>query len=172
MNILRILVIGDFASGKTEFIKNVSQQSFSTEKDITNNNEKNIKSQTTVAMDFGKVNMEDTEIHLIGTPGQERFDFMIDILKRNISGIMLIVDSSNIENIKNGAEILKKIKLPEIPVMVGCNKQDLIDALPLEKIKDILNLEEISLVPLIAKDKESSTEFLKSFIKKLVLHPV
>ena len=38
------------------------------------------KGYTTVAMDYGLIQLdENTKVHLYGTPGQERFDFMWDI---------------------------------------------------------------------------------------------
>ena len=47
------------------------------------------KAGTTVAMDYGVMHLDDGEkIHLYGTPGQARFDFMWDIL--TTGGIGLI----------------------------------------------------------------------------------
>ncbi len=41
----------------------------------------NKKVKTTVAMDYGTMTLDAKEkIHLYGTPGQERFNFMWDIL--------------------------------------------------------------------------------------------
>ena len=45
------------------------------------------KGYTTVAMDYGLIQLdENTKIHLYGTPGQERFDFMWDILSQGSMG--------------------------------------------------------------------------------------
>lgn len=53
------------------------------------------KPETTVAMDYGLVNLADgVAIHLYGTPGQERFDFMWDILVEGGIGLVLLVDNS------------------------------------------------------------------------------
>lgn len=36
------------------------------------------KTNTTVAMDYGVIRLdESTKVHLYGTPGQERFDFIV-----------------------------------------------------------------------------------------------
>jgi signal recognition particle receptor subunit beta len=56
---------------------------------------KDRKSQTTVAMDYGCINIGKKEkIHLYGTPGQERFSFMWDILAKGALGLVLILDNS------------------------------------------------------------------------------
>ena len=50
------------------------------------NEAERIKSQTTVAMDFGRITIDDELIlYLFGTPGQRRFDFMWEILSEGIS---------------------------------------------------------------------------------------
>jgi signal recognition particle receptor subunit beta len=56
---------------------------------------KNRKPQTTVAMDYGRIHIGDKEkIHLYGTPGQERFSFMWDILTNGALGLILLLDNS------------------------------------------------------------------------------
>ena len=53
-----------------------------------------IKSETTVAMDYGMMNLDDGAVlHLYGTPGQERFNFMWDILITGGIGLVLLIDN-------------------------------------------------------------------------------
>ncbi len=53
------------------------------------------KAETTVAMDYGTMTLDAQEkIHLYGTPGQERFDFMWDILTSNGLGLILLLDNT------------------------------------------------------------------------------
>ena len=53
------------------------------------------KDHTTVAMDYGVIQLdEDTKIHLYGTPGQERFDFMWQILSKGGMGLILLLDNT------------------------------------------------------------------------------
>ncbi len=50
---------------------------------------------TTVAMDYGVMQLDGGEkIHLYGTPGQERFDFMSDILTTGGIGLILLLDNT------------------------------------------------------------------------------
>lgn len=53
------------------------------------------KPQTTVAMDYGLITLDgDERIHLYGTPGQERFDFMWNILIKGGIGLILLLDNT------------------------------------------------------------------------------
>jgi signal recognition particle receptor subunit beta len=56
------------------------------------------KLRTTVALDYGAFSIASGEkIHLYGTPGQERFDFMWDILTQGGLGLILLLDNSRAE---------------------------------------------------------------------------
>ena len=77
MQTVKMVVTGPFSSGKTEFIQTVSEiDVVSTERKISSEAEK-IKESTTVAMDFGRITVDDNLVlYLFGTPGQKRFDFV------------------------------------------------------------------------------------------------
>ena len=48
-----------------------------------------------MAMDYGFMALEDGQyVHLYGTPGQERFDFMWEILADGALGLVLMVDAT------------------------------------------------------------------------------
>ncbi|WP_298665897.1 ATP/GTP-binding protein [uncultured Methanofollis sp.] len=49
---------------------------------------------TTVALDYGKVQAGGETIYLFGTPGQERFEFVRQILARGMDGAIVVVDST------------------------------------------------------------------------------
>ena len=72
-----MVVTGPFNAGKTMFIQTVSEiDVVDTEQNITSDEEK-VKTKTTVAMDFGRITIDNELIlYLFGTPGQRRFDFM------------------------------------------------------------------------------------------------
>jgi signal recognition particle receptor subunit beta len=56
------------------------------------------KLRTTVALDYGAFTIASGEkIHMYGTPGQERFDFMWDILSQGGLGLILLLDNSRAE---------------------------------------------------------------------------
>jgi uncharacterized protein len=54
-----------------------------------------VKESTTAAMDYGVLRLGSGEkVHLYGTPGQERFDFMWDILGRGALGVVLLISNT------------------------------------------------------------------------------
>jgi len=87
-----MVISGAVNAGKTEFIKAISEiEVVSTERRATDDT-KLIKKETTVAMDFGRIAVaDDLVLHLFGTPGQKRFDFMWDILTENALGLVLML---------------------------------------------------------------------------------
>lgn len=82
MQTVKMVITGPFSAGKTEFIRSISEiEVVSTEREITTEAERRQKDATTVAMDFGRITVDDDLVlYLFGTPGQRRFDFMWEIL--------------------------------------------------------------------------------------------
>ncbi|PRC54356.1 ATP-binding protein, partial [Mycobacterium sp. ITM-2017-0098] len=57
------------------------------------------KTTTTVAMDFGRISLDDDLVlYLFGTPGQRRFWFMWDDLVRGAIGAIILVDVRRLED--------------------------------------------------------------------------
>ncbi|MCK5716644.1 MAG: ATP/GTP-binding protein, partial [Thiomargarita sp.] len=53
------------------------------------------KDSITVGLDYGSIKLSKEEkIHLYGTPGQERFDFMWKIIKEGGLGLILLIDNA------------------------------------------------------------------------------
>jgi small GTP-binding protein len=151
-------VTGPFNSGKTELIRSVSEiDVVSTEKKITAEAEK-VKESTTVAMDFGRITVDDDLIlFLFGTPGQKRFDFMWEILSEGMLGFIVMVDSTRPETFKEARSILETFHAyAPTPYIVAVNKQDLPDAWDVEDIRLALRLDpSVKILPCIAKKKSS-----------------
>ena len=163
MQTLKIVVTGPFASGKTEFIQTISEiEVVATDRAITRESER-IKSQTTVAMDFGRITIdEELILYLFGTPGQRRFDFMWEILSEGMLGFVVMVDSTRPETFREARRILDTFRsYSPVPYIVAANKQDLEDAWPAEDLRIVLRVEpEIKFVPCIATDRESVKQVL------------
>jgi small GTP-binding protein len=155
---VKIVVTGPFNSGKTELIRSVSEiDVVSTEKKITSEVEK-VKESTTVAMDFGRITVDDDLIlFLFGTPGQKRFDFMWEILSEGMLGFIVMVDSTRPETFKEARSILETFHAyAPTPYIVAANKQDMADAWEVEDIRLALRLDpSVKILPCIAKKKSS-----------------
>src|SRR5690348_18019253 len=58
--------------------------------------------RSTVAMDLGRITIDrDLVLYLFGTPGQERFDFMWEILGEGMLGYVVLVDAEREEDRKS-----------------------------------------------------------------------
>lgn len=98
MESFKIVFAGPVGAGKTTAIAAISDiEPFQTEEFATDH-VRDIKENTTVAMDYGMMKLENDErIHLYGTPGQERFDFMWEILTEGGIGLVLLMNNKNAE---------------------------------------------------------------------------
>jgi uncharacterized protein len=143
MQTVKIVVTGPFNSGKTEFIRAVSEiDVVSTERKITAEAEK-VKESTTVAMDFGRITVDDDlTLFLFGTPGQKRFDFMWEILSEGMLGFIVMVDSTRPETFREARSILETFRAyAPTPYVVAANKQDKPDAWDPEDMRVALRLD-------------------------------
>ena len=155
---LKIIITGPFNAGKTQFIKTVSEiKVASTERRLSSADERKIKKQTTVAMDYGRVTIDDDTLQLFGTPGQDRFDFMWEILAEEMNGFIVIVDSTDKNSFPEAKALIKLFsKFEKVPYLVAANKQDQKSALKPNDIHQLLGLPaKISVVPVIATDRRS-----------------
>lgn len=95
MSQYKIIFTGPVGAGKTTAISSLSDVPLISTDASASDMTKQRKAETTVAMDYGIMNLSDGEkIHLYGTPGQERFDFMWDILTVGGIGLVLLLDNS------------------------------------------------------------------------------
>ncbi|HKZ82110.1 MAG TPA: ATP/GTP-binding protein [Anaerolineae bacterium] len=158
MQAVKMVVTGPFAAGKTEFIRTISEiDVVSTERKISSAAER-IKDQTTVAMDFGRITIdEDLVLYLFGTPGQKRFDFMWEILSEGMLGFIVVVDSSRPETFREARSILDTFRGYALtPYVVAANKQDHGDAWSPEDLRIALKIDSgVKVLPCVARDRES-----------------
>jgi small GTP-binding protein len=156
---VKMVVTGPFSSGKTEFIKAISEiDVISTERTITTPAEQQVKENTTVAMDFGRITVdEELVLYLFGTPGQRRFDFMWEILAEGMLGFVVMVDSAKPETFREAKSILETFRAyAPTPYVVAANKQDHPDAWHTDDLRIALRLDSgVRLVPCVARDKMS-----------------
>jgi small GTP-binding protein len=168
---VKIVVTGPFNAGKTEFIRSVSEiDVVSTEKKISAGPEK-IKESTTVAMDFGRITVDDDLVlFLFGTPGQKRFDFMWEILSEGMLGFIVMVDSSRPETFKEARSILETFHAyAPTPYLVAANKQDSPDAWDVEDMRLALRIDpKVKILPCIAHKKSSVKNVLLELLYEIL----
>ncbi|MCW2622901.1 MAG: small GTP-binding protein [Frankiales bacterium] len=168
---VKIVVTGPFSAGKTTLIRTISEITvLSTEKDISDHT-KSRKAETTVAMDFGRITIDrDLVLYLFGTPGQDRFDFMWEILGEGMLGYVLLVDSSRPDSLEEAVGILEAFRrMARVPFVVALNRSAGLDPEGEATVRRVLALsEDTPVVPCDATDRESVKAVLLALLYSVV----
>src|SRR6266705_5220041 len=156
MQTVKMVITGPFAAGKTQFIQSISEiEVVATERRITDETAR-VKTETTVAMDFGRITIdEDLVLHLFGTPGQKRFDFMWEILSEGMLGLVILVDSTRPETFRETNRIIDFfVSYRDTPYVVAANKQDNPNAWSPDDLRLALRLPpQVKVMPCVASDR-------------------
>jgi uncharacterized protein len=95
MSDFKIIFSGPVGAGKTTAISSISDIGTVTTDELASDMTRSQKLGTTVALDYGMLKLDEGErIHLYGTPGQERFNFMWDILTQGGIGLILLLNNN------------------------------------------------------------------------------
>lgn len=119
---MKIVVFGSFHAGKSTFISTIDPDSRHVDTDCADGT-------TTVALDFGRVVINNCVIHLYGTPGQERFGFAREIIMRGMDAALLLVDCTCAVD-EFTRQLYDDLTRSGIPLGVVMNKCDLSESCP------------------------------------------
>lgn len=123
----KIIFTGPVGAGKTTAIASISDiPVVATEAKATDDVIQR-KANTTVAMDYGILNLEGgAKVHLYGTPGQERFSFMWDILTVGGLGLVLLIDNAREDPLADLEFYLESFKrfIGKNGVVIGVTRMD------------------------------------------------
>jgi signal recognition particle receptor subunit beta len=139
-----ILFAGPVGAGKTQAIRTISDiEVVSTEAAATDDIAQ-LKENTTVAMDMGVLHLQGQDkVRLYGAPGQNRFDFMWDILLLQARGLVLLIDHSRPDPIADLdfylREMLDRMGKRPLPVVIGVTHMDLGASSDLDPYRDYLS---------------------------------
>ena len=171
----KILVTGPFASGKTSLIQAISQSPVVTTEVATSGDEADVKANTTVAMDFGTFALNPVEdgesvVHLLmfGTPGQERFRFMIDILKADVDVVTFVVDARASASYQEARGMLALVMSDlRVPLVIAVNRCD--DAQQARAVADYLGAApDVPAIPCQLIDPASGREVVAEVLVALL----
>jgi uncharacterized protein len=136
MEVMRLVITGPVGAGKSTFIRSVSEiEVVDTDRKATDETAA-LKSRTTVAMDFGRLQFTpDMAIHLYGTPGQSRFDFMWEFLIEQAHAYILLVPADRPAEFRNARLIHRFMRdRTPVPMIVGVTHVDCADAWDIDDI--------------------------------------
>lgn len=92
MSVYKLVFAGPVGAGKTTAVQALSDIEVVSTESVASDETRRLKRTTTVAMDYGVMRLDNgDQVHLYGTPGQKRFDFMWEILAENALGLVLLL---------------------------------------------------------------------------------
>jgi small GTP-binding protein len=170
---VKIVITGPFGAGKTTLIRTISEITvLSTERDLSTLSEARAdKAQTTVAMDFGRIGIDsDLVLYLFGTPGQDRFEFMWEVLGEGMLGYVLLLDASRPESVQEAKTILAAFRrMARVPFVVAVNRSEGLAPEDETQVRNELDLEpSIPIVPCDATDKSSVKTVLLALLQAVL----
>ncbi|MEN9460004.1 MAG: hypothetical protein RIS84_24 [Pseudomonadota bacterium] len=137
----KIIFTGPMGAGKTTAIGSISDiPPISTEVRCSDDAQLR-KETTTVAMDYGYFSLDDgSRVHLYGTPGQERFDYMWTILTKGGIGLVLLLDNARPDPLADLNFYLDAFKdfIQQTGAVIGVTRMDVSNQTSLDDYRNTL----------------------------------
>lgn len=119
METYKVGIIGDFYSGKTTIINQITKNKVS-------------ETKVTLGCDFSTVILDNIKVHVWDTAGQERYGVLTSNYLRDINGVIIVHDltkkndsDNEFKDIDTWIDKIRDVtKNDEIPIIVAMNKVD------------------------------------------------
>jgi len=166
---ISILFMGPVGAGKTQAIRTISDlHALDTDRRTTCAT-RLLKPTTTVAMDMGSLQLTSTDkLRLLGTPGQARFDFMWDILLKQASGVILMINHSSADPVADLEHHLSAIEQRSptrpLPMVVAVTHTDLAPQRSLDLYHAHLQARGCASLPVLATDARDKRQVQQALI--------
>ncbi len=168
--IAKILITGPFNAGKTTLIRHISDEQSSGKDVQATDILAQFKGMTTVGLDFGILHVDDTlDVHLFGTPGQSRFNFMWKILSRGALGTIFLIDSSSQRAIDEGKSMFQYYRQrSDDPIIIGATKRDVEGARAIDVLTRELDVGDTLVIPCDPRKVEDSKTLVLSLLQAII----
>lgn len=160
---VKVVVTGPVGSGKTTFVHSLTGDGvITTDEMVTNGLE---KEETTVALDHGQVTIEGREMALFGTPGQERFDYMWEMLADGTDAVVLLIPADRAEAVAKADRILKHVMADRsIPLVAAITRSDLANGEAPSGVSDQLGATVGAVTPIDAREADECATVLRTLV--------
>lgn len=121
----KIVFAGSMGAGKSTAIQTISNIDVLTTEAINTDLHAHQKTLTTVGIDYGELILEDGDVvGLYGTPGQERFNFIWNVITQGSIGTILFIDHSSDNPIEQLEYYLDYFKAKSSNIVIGITHVD------------------------------------------------
>eukprot|EP00032_Breviata_anathema_P001227 JZ552080.1.p1 GENE.JZ552080.1~~JZ552080.1.p1 ORF type:complete len:184 (+),score=55.10 JZ552080.1:35-586(+) len=132
---MEISLVGLNGAGKTTLVHVLAHGDFTQD------------SIPTLGFQMSKIQKGNVQIKMWDIGGQQRFRNMWERYCRGVNAIVFVVDAADVAHIEDAKkelrDLLEKPPLKEIPLLVLGNKNDLAEAVPVEQIRQLMELDTI-----------------------------
>ncbi len=172
MEIMNLVITGAVGAGKSTYIRSVSEiEVVDTDRKATDE-VADLKQNTTVSMDFGTLQFgPDMGLHIYGTPGQTRFDFMWEILIERAHAYVLLIAAHRPGEFHHARRIMNFMnRKAQIPMIIGITHSDCEGAWTTENIALALGYQDSSQQPPMVLVNAADGESVAMSLITLVEH--
>ncbi len=160
---VKLVFWGPVGAGKTTIVKTLSETPVLETDEFTK--ESIGKTTTTVALDFGTLELEGFKIYLFGTPGQERFSFLREILMKGASAFILMIPGNKPETFPYTRRILHHlITFSSTPFAIAVTHQDSPQSWAPDEIAIYMQVPQNKAVALNPTNKTECLKFLRKVL--------
>lgn len=169
----KVIITGSVGSGKTTAVNSLTSQNAMLTDAVVSDSDKltlQRKDTTTVAMDYDVIQLNTGDVvHVYGTPGQDRFDFMWDILSKGAHGIIILLDMSRnypLLDLKHYTTRFSDL-INSSRLVVGLTHSDTQKNFSLETYKESLKRMNIDadVIPIDARKKDDVMQLFHALLK-------
>ena len=166
----KVIITGPVGSGKTTAINALTdEKALKTDVPVSDMTTSQRKQTTTVALDYGVIKLTDEDVaHVYGTPGQERFDFMWEIISEGANGLVLLLDNCRNYPFRDLIYFTNQFHslIEDVPFIIGVTRSDIKDDPSIETYRQWLTELNINAAVLMvdARNKEHIHQLVRAML--------